>query len=100
MRKLIQTLVATAALAGLVAQATAAPVVCGTHDVIVKALTERYKEIRESLGISSSGNLTEVYVSGTGSWTILVTTQKGLTCIVSTGQRWNGLTPASADKPA
>ena len=95
MLKLIQSTLALAALAGLATPALAATTVCGKRADFVKALHDQYKEKREALGISKAGHLTEVFVSGTGSWTIIVTTKQGLSCIVASGQHWNGLSPAA-----
>ena len=100
MLKLVEPFLVAAVLTGLVAPAAADPLVCGEHQTIVGALAQQYKEQRESMGLSSAGHLIEVFVSGGGTWTILLTTKAGLACIVAAGQHWKGLTPAAAGGPA
>ena len=81
----------TLGLLGLVPQAAAQPMACNEHTVIVSALTEHYKEKRESMGLTKDGNLIEVFVSGAGSWTILMTTKEKMTCAMAAGQHWQSL---------
>ncbi|MEX0852584.1 MAG: hypothetical protein WD036_04780 [Bauldia sp.] len=100
MLNLVKPCLVAAVLGGLTAPVAAEPLVCGAHETIVGALAEQYKEERQSMGLSSSGHLVEVFVSGGGTWTILLTTKAGLACIVASGLRWNGLTPTVVGGPA
>lgn len=62
--------------------------VCGDRAKVVSGLAEKYQEVPAAFGIIEEKNLLEVLVSGTGSWTILVTRPDGRTCIAAAGQSW------------
>ncbi|MCP4316716.1 MAG: hypothetical protein GY789_12075 [Hyphomicrobiales bacterium] len=67
----------------------AAGMTCGDRTALLKALSEKYKESPRALGLSSSGKAVfEVYVSKTGTWTIVMTTTTGVTCIMAAGHSW------------
>jgi hypothetical protein len=70
-------------------QAHAAGRVCGERSTIVEYLKERYKETPRAVGVASSGkSVMEIYTSEKGSWTVLMTTAKGITCIMAAGHSW------------
>ncbi|MCY6382993.1 hypothetical protein [Hoeflea prorocentri] len=76
-------------LLGLSTQAQASGMACGDRTSLLKALSDKYKEAPRALGLSSSGNaMFEVYTSKKGTWTILMTTTKGVTCIMAAGHSW------------
>lgn len=69
--------------------AEAATRVCGERAKLTKFLNGKYKENPRAMGVSSTGKaVLEVYTSIEGSWTVLLTTAKGMTCIVSAGHSW------------
>lgn len=68
------------------APAGAAP--CGKREDMVKFLDRTYKERPEAMGIAGSGQLVEVYVSQTGSWTIVMSLPSGHSCIIGAGEAW------------
>lgn len=67
---------------------------CGKRGDFVKALTDKYQESGKALGITGQVNLVEVFASKAGTWTILVTTPEGRTCIIAAGNSWEDLPPA------
>ena len=68
--------------------ANAAPA-CGERAKFTKHLDAKYKEQPRALGVSQTGKaLFEVYVSQEGSWTLLMTTSKGASCIMAAGHSW------------
>jgi hypothetical protein len=70
-------------------QAQAAGMTCGDRTALLKALSEKYKEAPRALGLSSSGKAVfEVYTSKAGTWTIVMTTTTGVTCIMAAGHSW------------
>lgn len=71
---------------------------CWPHPVVIDAIGGKYKEVPHSFGISQK-SLVELYVSATGSYTILTTAPLGLTCILSTGEGWEQLPPAKYGDP-
>jgi len=67
-----------------------AQVACGQRDLIINALGGKYKESRQALGLvgKDGQGIIELFVSDKGTWTMLMTTAKGNTCIVATGLGW------------
>lgn len=69
--------------------AEAAGRVCGERAKMTKFLMKRYKETPRAIGVASSGkSVMEIYTSSKGSWTVLMTTAKGVTCIMGAGHSW------------
>ncbi|MBX6320674.1 MAG: hypothetical protein IRY94_02495 [Rhodospirillaceae bacterium] len=90
MHKILHAGVALA-LVGLPLGAFAAgpgQVVCGDHRELVSDFQDTYKEVRDAVGVTDSGQLLEVLASPRGTWTMLVTQPHGPSCIVATGQSW------------
>lgn len=85
------TAVAGLATACLAATATAgsAQTACLTHDKLVDLLDGRYSEQRVAVGLESNGRLFEVFASKDGgTWTMVVTTPNGASCVVAAGLEW------------
>lgn len=62
---------------------------CGDRTALLKVLSEKYKEKPRALGLTSTGKaMFEVYTSKTGTWTIVMTTTSGVTCIMAAGHSW------------
>ncbi|MGQ0486571.1 MAG: hypothetical protein ACT4SY_14615 [Hyphomicrobiales bacterium] len=84
-------------VAGVLAFAAAGPAgaqsVCGERAEIIKVLDNKYHEMPKAFGIAGQRNLVELFTSKTGSWTMLMTQPKGVTCILATGQSWEELPP-------
>ena len=74
---------------------------CGPHDEAAKQLAEKFHETSMSQALTSAGTLLEVFRTEDGStWTIVVTTPKGLSCIVAAGKEWADANAAAApDQP-
>jgi hypothetical protein len=66
---------------------------CGKHDAIVAALKNHYQESRQAIGLAATAGVVELFVSATGTWTMIVTTPSGQTCIAAAGRAWQN-TPA------
>jgi hypothetical protein len=81
-------------LAALVAAAIAAPLPasaasqCSTRDSVTRQLTERFGESRQAIGLASEVAVVELYVSPGGSWTLLATDARGLSCVIGAGEAW------------
>jgi hypothetical protein len=72
----------------------AAPQPCLLHDDALRILEEKYTEVPVAIGLANNGRLVEVLASEDGAtWTILVTTPGGPTCMVSAGENWRVLAP-------
>jgi hypothetical protein len=67
---------------------TQAQLPCAPRDEIVTQITQRFKERPEANGITPQGLLLEVFVSETRSFTVLLTTPQGLSCVAAVGENW------------
>ena len=84
----------------MVGPVQAAHLVCGDRTSLLKALSDLYKEKPRALGLSATGNAVyEVYTSQTGTWTIIMTTAAGITCIMAAGDSWQDV-PKVVGEPA
>ena len=94
-----KTLVLGAALA-TVSTAAAASTQCNTRDNVLDLLANKYKEAPVAAGVTNSGGLVEVLSTGKGdTWTIIITTPKGMSCLVAAGEAWRDFDPAKLDEP-
>ena len=60
---------------------------CGPRASVLEQLAETYGETRRSMGIAANNMVMEMFASATSqSWTIIVTTPQGETCLVASGQ--------------
>ena len=66
--------------------------VCVTHAEMTKKLGKGYSESRVGIGLASNGGVVEVYSAGDGStWSLIITTPDGLSCMVAAGEAWENL---------
>ncbi len=67
-----------------------AQVPCNQRAEIVTDLAGKYKEVPVAIGVNSKGHLVEVLSSEHGrTWTIIVTSPDGMSCVVSVGEDWS-----------
>ncbi|PZM13922.1 hypothetical protein [Rhizobium tubonense] len=89
-RRLIGTAIVT--LAAMVHPAAAEPVLnCAEHSQVVDFLGSHYSETLQAVGFINQAAILEVYVSESGSWTMLVTNANGSSCVVFAGQSWESI---------
>ncbi len=70
----------------------ASALMCGPHANVVEQLTKGFQENPTSFGLMYSGVLlAELFVSATGSWTLIVTTPQKITCILAMGENWEDI---------
>lgn len=79
-------------------QVIAQSVPCGDRTKIIERLKNVYSEELTSMGLSSNGNITEIYSSEEGNYTILSTTPKGLTCLVESGEYYSRIEPEDEEE--
>ena len=73
----------------MISDASAAMRVCGERVKMTKMLSGKYQEKPKAIGVSSTGKtVLEVFTSSEGSWTLLLTTAKGMTCIMGADHSW------------
>ncbi|HSF63339.1 MAG TPA: hypothetical protein VLA78_03060 [Paracoccaceae bacterium] len=65
---------------------------CAPRDQVITHLGTKYAETRRGIGIAANNTVMEIYASDGGSWTIVVTTAQGLTCLVASGHGYESLT--------
>ncbi len=67
---------------------------CIDRDTALKQLARKYQEAPISAGVTNSGGLVEVLTTSDGStWTIILTTPQGMSCLVAAGEGWRTLKP-------
>lgn len=60
---------------------------CAPRDSVLERLSSRYGESRQSVGLASNNAVIETFASlETGTWTIVVTLNNGMTCLMAAGQ--------------
>jgi hypothetical protein len=70
---------------------------CASRDSLVAWLETTFREQRTAFGVSQSGTLLELFVSRSGSWTMLLSFPDGVTCIIDAGDAWQDFRPAADD---
>lgn len=71
------------------AQAQAPRVPCEVRSKLVERLAATYKESSVATGLAHDGKLVEVLTNASGeTWSIIVTSPQGLSCLVATGEDW------------
>ena len=86
-----------AAIALLPADAAAGNDQCSKHKDITQQLQQKCKERLVGLGITSQGGLVEVLAAHDGAtWSIIVTTPEGVTCLVAAGEGWRSKSMVAA----
>lgn len=74
---------------GFIACEAQAQPACLPHAQLVDLLDGRYSEQRIAVGLESNGRLFEVFATDDGStWTMVVTTPNGASCVVAAGLEW------------
>lgn len=74
-----------------VAEAQDLPANCGPRAAVIATLAERYGEGVALRGLTVDGKLMEVWLAEGGTWTILVSTAQGTSCLAASGT--HGETP-------
>ena len=100
-----KTLALSAGLA-LIAQtataqtATAQPQ-CNDRKQVLDLLAQKYKEAPVASGVTNNGGLVEVLTDTKGgTWTIIVTTPQGVSCLVAAGEGWREMEQIALDPEA
>ena len=87
-------------LLGLVGSANAEmQKACADRAMIVERLNSGYSEEPVAMGLSVNGSIVEVFASKDGSFTIIATKPSGVSCILVTGESWEGMMARKADFP-
>jgi hypothetical protein len=62
---------------------------CGPHEEVVKVLNAKYQESQRAVGLINEKAMMEVFISAQGTWTMVVTNEAGMTCILAAGEAWD-----------
>ena len=96
----ILALSAGLAIVSSTSAATAQPQ-CDQRDSVLQILQQKYKEAPVALGVTHNGGLVEVLSTGNGTtWSIIVTTPQGMSCLVAAGEGWRAMEQVAADPEA
>ena len=92
--------IAVASALLLSAQPADAQQVCVPHEKAVVQLKKNFDEEVIGRGLTPSGNaMFELFVSDSGSWTVLVSEPNGRSCVIATGESWQQI-PLLEGNPA
>ncbi len=65
---------------------------CNQRDNVLALLAKKYKETPVAAGVTNTGGLVEVLTDiKSGTWTIIVTTPQGISCLVAAGEGWRNM---------
>ncbi len=92
----ITSLVFAAALTVASSEGTA-QVTCNQRDNVLGHLAQKYQEVPIALGVTNRGGLVEVLSTGDGkTWTIIISTPDGRSCMIAAGESWRMVPNAAA----
>lgn len=95
----VSILCAAAAVAVLSVQpmpaAAAQDTPCAERNNVIDTLDTQYKESPRAIGLVSKEAVLEIFVSETGTWTVVVTDPAGVSCVLAAGQSWEEIPLAS-----
>lgn len=61
---------------------------CDIREKIIDTLINNYNEKQISTGLANSGNVIEIFGSDSGTWTVLITSPNGISCMLASGKNW------------
>lgn len=74
---------------------------CGKRDVVIGHLQKKYGETQRSVGLQEGRGMVEIYANDdSGSWTILLTTPNGVSCLMAAGEAYEVREAVQAKTPA
>lgn len=72
--------------------ASSQQMLCNKRSEVMKNLASNYNEAPTALGMASNGGVLEVMTSKDGkTWTVLLTTPDGNSCLVAMGNSWENI---------
>jgi hypothetical protein len=82
----VSLLIATLAATDVQAQQTGQ--VCDARKAILSEMKGSYSENPSAIGLASNGTVVEVLSSKDGTWTIIMTSPNGMSCLLAAGKFW------------
>lgn len=86
-------LVAATLAASVMPAAAQQQVICGPRASVAELLSDRFQERSVGVGVTGGGALAEMYLSDSGTWSLVVTTAGEPSCIIAGGDGWAELPP-------
>jgi hypothetical protein len=65
---------------------------CGERERIVGELERHFDENITAVGLVDDNAVVEIFVSNSGTWTIIATGTDGMSCVLSAGEGWESTT--------
>ena len=94
----VSLIAAAVACAVLMTAAAGAQSACAPRDQILGWLASAYREAPVAAGVTAGGELVEVLARPDGrTWTIIITSPGGRTCLMAAGEGWQRRDPAKED---
>lgn len=97
---LSSAVISSALVCGAAPNAHAVQVQCAKHQQLAGMLAKKYSENPVAMGTVNEDRYMQLFISRSGSWTILVTRTDGQACIVAAGQNWEKLPVLAEAEPA
>ncbi len=72
---------------------------CGKTDKVVGVLGSKYAERVVGMGVVGTRGFMQLFVAETGTWTVLLTTPEGISCIIAAGDSYEALDGAGPAVP-
>ena len=72
---------------------------CAPRANLLDYLASTFKEQHVGTGITQQGALMEIMASEEGSWSIIISTPNGVSCLVAAGDDWQALSPETPEGP-
>ena len=95
--RIISSLIAASVLF-LSATSANAQQVCAPRDRVVVQLKKQFEEEVSGRGLTVNGKkMIELFISEKGSWTMLISDPQGRSCVVASGEYWQGITALVGD---
>jgi hypothetical protein len=73
--------------------AQAQDMACAPRNELVGQLGQQFRENQKAVGTLGDKAIMEVFVSQSGTWTILATDTAGTSCIIAAGKAWDEAAP-------
>ncbi|MBB5571635.1 MULTISPECIES: hypothetical protein [Rhizobium] len=94
-RTMLYRLIGTALLATAIlypnSAASQAMLACAERGDIVAFLEAHYSEKLSAIGQLDPKNIIEIFAAESGSWTMMITSISGRSCVILTGQNWESI---------
>ena len=84
----MRCIVAAVVLAALAMPAQAQTPLCAPREYLIAELVLRFSERLEHVGLQGDNTMVEIWISETGSFTVLITGPDGLSCVIASGGNW------------